>query len=79
MSDYQRSPVSYDKEIRARAKRDGKGLACMDVIDKDGARKTYWGPASEEEQKLVARLILKIIRSHAPVKTNLGKPKRKRA
>lgn len=58
-----RRSVSYPKEIRARAKRDGKGLMCLDVLDIEGDGVTYLGPATDAEIEMVVDLIRKIASS----------------
>ena len=58
-----RSRISYSKEMRDRAERDGKVLASIDFVV-GGTRMTYQGPATERESELLQLVALCIIRSH---------------
>lgn len=66
-----RSPVSYPREMRARAKADKKGLACLDAIDKHGNRQCYFGPATPAALNIVHKATLALIKSN--VKKGRGK------
>jgi hypothetical protein len=52
--------VSYSKELRTEAKKDGLGLATIDYVTAKGGRVTMQAKVSEEELKEVAALSVKI-------------------
>lgn len=43
--------VSYSREMRERAKEEGKGLVTIEVVSEEGTRLTLQGPATEAQRE----------------------------
>lgn len=40
--------LNYPASVREIAKREGKGLFCVQLVDENGSKVTMYGPSSEE-------------------------------
>ena len=53
---------SYEKQQRERAKYERRGLITIDVVRTDGSRSTLQIVASDQQQRVVERVMLRIIK-----------------